>query len=126
MLSTSTMTTVLPVKDLDRARSFYQDSLGLKPAGSNGEDSLLFSSDGSTTVELLVRPDADTSDHTSISFEVADLESEMSELASRGIQFADYDLPGLKTVNHIAATDRQRCAWFPDSEGNILCLHQNV
>ena len=126
MLSTKTMTTVLPVKDMDRARAFYQDSLGLQPAGPLGEDSFLFSSDGSTAVELIVRPDADTSDHTSISFEVADLETEMSELAGRGVDFADYDLPGLKTVNHIAVTGHQRCAWFPDSEGNILCLHQNI
>ena len=126
MLSTTTMTTVLPVKDMDRARAFYQDSLGLKPAGSNGDDSMMFSSGGSNAVELIVRPDADTSDHTSVSFEVADLESEMSDLAGKGIHFADYDLPGLKTENHIAVSEHQRCAWFPDSEGNILCLHQNI
>ena len=60
MLSTTTMTTVLPVKDMDRARAFYRDSLGLKPAGSNGDDSMMFSSGGSNAVELIVRPDANT------------------------------------------------------------------
>ncbi|MFB0834047.1 VOC family protein [Arthrobacter halodurans] len=126
MLSTAKMTAVLPVKDIDRARDFYQKTLGLTPTATMEDGSELFSSDGATAIELMVKPGADTSDHTSVSFEVEDLPVEMKRLEGNGVVFADYDLPGLKTVDHIATTTHEKCAWFADSEGNILCLHQNI
>jgi catechol 2,3-dioxygenase-like lactoylglutathione lyase family enzyme len=126
MLSTTRMTTVLPVKDLDRAKKFYHDALGLTALDGGDASTALYASDGGNSIELLVRPDVDTSDHTSLSFEVQDLGTEMHGLEERGIHFNDYDLPGLKTENHIATSEHQKCAWFPDSEGNILCLHQNI
>ncbi|QTG80859.1 VOC family protein [Arthrobacter crystallopoietes] len=126
MLSTTKMTAVLPVKDLDRARDFYEKSLGLEPQGLMDDDTFIFSADGATALELLRRPDATPSQNTAVSFEVADLEAEMKDLEGRGIKFEDYDLPGLKTINHIATSDNLRCAWFADPEGNVLCLHQPV
>ncbi|EMY33592.1 glyoxalase/Bleomycin resistance protein/Dioxygenase superfamily [Arthrobacter crystallopoietes BAB-32] len=126
MLSTTKMTTVLPVKDMDRARDFYEKSLGLKPKGLVDEDTFIFTSDGQAALQLLRRPNLSASEHTAVSFEVGDLEKEMNDLEGRGVKFEDYDLPGLKTENHIAVTDRDRSAWFTDTEGNILCLHQNL
>ena len=43
-----------------------------------------------------------------------------------GVKFEDYDLPDLKTVDHIFATSGEKCAWLTDTEGNILCLHQDT
>jgi predicted enzyme related to lactoylglutathione lyase len=126
MLSTTKMTTVLPVKDMDRARNFYERTLGLQPTGALEQDTFLFSSGGGSALELMVKPNSDTSDHTSVSFEVEDLASEMKTLEEHGITFEDYDLPGLKTVDHVASSAHQKCAWFTDTEGNILCLHQNL
>ncbi|NKX53563.1 VOC family protein [Arthrobacter mobilis] len=126
MLSTTKMTTVLPVKDMDRARDFYGNRLGLQPVAAPEEGTAMFSSGGGSAIELMVKPNADTSDHTSVSFEVDDLASEMKTLEERGIRFEDYDLPGLKTVDHVATSEHQKCAWFTDTEGNILCLHQNL
>jgi catechol 2,3-dioxygenase-like lactoylglutathione lyase family enzyme len=126
MLTTTKMTTVLPVKDMDRERDFYEKSLGLEPQGLLDDDTFIFSSDGSSALELLRRPDATPSQSTAFSFEVSDLDAEMTDLSGKGVKFEDYDLPGLKTINHVATSDTQRCAWFADPEGNILCLHQNI
>lgn len=126
MLSTTRLTAILPVKDLERAKGFYRDTLGLEPTTKLDDGSQLFSSDGTTAIELMVKPDVDTSDHTSLSFEVDDLAEEIQRLEAAGVAFEDYDLPGLKTENHVATTDHHKAAWFTDTEGNILCLHQTV
>ena len=47
-------------------------------------------------------------------------------LRKRGVKFEDYDLPDLNTVNHVFSTEDEKCAWLTDTEGNILCLHQNT
>ena len=48
----------------------------------------------------------------------------MNDLRQRGVVFEEYDFPGLKTENGIAALDGERAAWFVDSEGNILAVSQ--
>jgi hypothetical protein len=50
---------------------------------------------------------------------------EILELEGRGVRFFDYDLPDLKTTNHVAVMGTEKAAWFADTEGNILCLHEN-
>jgi hypothetical protein len=50
----------------------------------------------------------------------------VSSLAARGVVFDDYDLPGLKTVDHVCVLGSEKAAWFRDPEGNILCLHEDV
>ena len=47
-------------------------------------------------------------------------------LETRGVVFADYDLPGLKTVDHVCVLGSEKAAWFNDPEGNILCLHEDI
>jgi predicted enzyme related to lactoylglutathione lyase len=126
MLSTTKITAVLPVKDMERARGFYEKSLGLPSRGMQEDGSCILGNGDGPAIELMVKPDADTSDRTSVSFEVADLAAEMRTLEEHGIRFEDYDLPGLKTVDHVATSGHQKCAWFTDTEGNILCLHQNL
>ena len=80
--------------------------------------------DGHTGLQLLLRPDAPASGLTQVSFEVPDVEAAVRELEGRGVRFEDYDLPGLRTVDHVLTADGMRAAWFTDSEGNVLCLHQ--
>jgi hypothetical protein len=52
--------------------------------------------------------------------------SAITELQRKDVRFADYDLPGLKTVNHIATMGAEKAAWFEDTEGNFLCVHQDL
>jgi predicted enzyme related to lactoylglutathione lyase len=124
VLSSSKVTTILPVKDMDRARNFYEKSLGLTPAGPLEDGTCLFSDDGHHGIQLMLKPEGNPSGNTELSFEVEDITAELKVLESNGVSFEDYDLPGLKTVNHVAESDGQKAAWFTDTEGNILCLHQ--
>lgn len=124
MLANSPITTILPVGEVDRARMFYEDKLGLVPDGAHADGSFVMHSNGGGMVSLLPRPDRQKSDHTALSFEVGDIDAEIRDLEMRGVRFEDYDMPGLKTVNHVFDSGDERCAWFTDTEGNILCIHQ--
>jgi catechol 2,3-dioxygenase-like lactoylglutathione lyase family enzyme len=123
-LTHRTVSVMLPVTDVDRARSFYTDTLELKYEGTNEEGSALYALDGGTTLVLLPRPGATPSESTAMSFEVDDIGSEITALENRGVVFEDYDLPELTTVDHVATMGGEKAAWFKDPTGNVLCLHQ--
>jgi catechol 2,3-dioxygenase-like lactoylglutathione lyase family enzyme len=125
--------TRLPAQDLERARRFYEEKLGLQPVEERpgglrylcrGGDFALFESAG-----------ASSGGHTQMGWEVDDLESTVRELRARGVVFEEYDLPGLRTVHGIAEIQGnypskggvgERAAWFRDSEGNMLGIGQAV
>lgn len=117
---------MLPVTDVDRARTFYVESLGLDYTGTNDEGSAMFALDGGATLVLLPRPDSRPSESTAMSFEVDDVSAEVSALEDRGVTFEDYDLPDLRTVDHVCEFGDERAAWFKDPDGNVLCLHQTL
>lgn len=123
-LATSTVAMMLPVTDTDRAKQFYSESLGLDYTGTNEEGSAMYALGGGSTLMLLPRPDGVRSESTAMSFEVDDVATEVRELEGRGVTFADYDMPGLKTVDHIAELGGEKAAWFNDPDGNVLCVHQ--
>jgi len=123
-LTHSTIAMMMPVTDVDRARTFYSESLGLDYTGTNDEGSALYALDGGSTLVLLPRPDSRPSESTAMSFEVDDLAAEINDLEQRGVVFEDYDLPDLKTVDHVAVMGGEKAAWFKDPDGNVLCLHQ--
>ena len=123
-LTHRTVSMMLPVTDVDRARSFYTDTLELAYSGTNEEGSALYALDGGATLVLLPRPDGTPSESTAMSFEVDDIGSEISALEGRGVVFEDYDLPELTTVHHVAEIGSEKAAWFKDPTGNVLCLHQ--
>ena len=123
MLTESTITTMLPVTDSERAGHFYADSLGLKQTGK-GEDGTLYFAAGAGSIGLRPMPDGAQSENTALSFEVGDLPTEVKTLEDRGVRFQDFEMEGLKTVDHIAQLGNERAAWFNDSEGNVLCLHE--
>jgi catechol 2,3-dioxygenase-like lactoylglutathione lyase family enzyme len=125
MLGTSPVTTILPVVDGARARTFYEDVLGLKYAGQSGDGKHQFSI-GSGTLALLPKPEGTKAEHTALSFEVSDAAEAVRELTLRGVAFDDYDLPGLKTVDKVCVLGSEKAAWFRDPEGNILCVHQVI
>jgi predicted enzyme related to lactoylglutathione lyase len=123
MLTESTITTMLPVTDSERAGHFYADSLGLKQTGQ-GEDGTLYFAAAGGAIGLRPMPAGAQSENTALSFEVGDLPAEVKTLEDRGVRFQDFEMEGLKTVDHIAQMGKERAAWFNDSEGNVLCLHE--
>jgi catechol 2,3-dioxygenase-like lactoylglutathione lyase family enzyme len=125
MLSDSSVTTMLPVKDIERARAFYEGRLGLKPGGFKPDGKFVYVVGGST-LALFPKPEGTKADHTAISFQVADIDASIKELKRAGVVFEDYDFPGLKTVNHVCVLGAEKAAWFKDTEGNYLCLHEDI
>jgi catechol 2,3-dioxygenase-like lactoylglutathione lyase family enzyme len=115
---------MVPVTDVERARAFYTEALGLDYSGTNDEGSALFALDGGSTLVLLPRPDARPSESTAMSFEVDDIYAEISDLEGRGVVFEDYDTPDFTTVEHVCVLGSEKAAWFKDPDGNVLCLHQ--
>ena len=124
-LSESEVTCMLPVKDLARAREFYERRLGLSPQGLQPDGKFVYRVHG-TRLALFPRPDGTKAEHTALSFRVGHIESAVVALEARGVVFADYDLPGLKTVDHVCVLGSEKAAWFQDPEGNILCLHEDL
>ena len=125
MLSDSSVTTMLPVKDMDRARAFYEGSLGLQPGGFKPDGKFVYRVGGST-LALFPKPEGTKADHTAISFRVHDIAASIESLKRKGVAFEDYDFPGLKTVNHVCVLGAEKAAWFKDPEGNYLCLHEDL
>lgn len=125
MLTSAPVTTMLPVKDLDRARDFYVNRLGLEAEGLAADGKFLLRA-GGTRLALFPKPGGTKADHTAVSFEVSDIAAAIRQLEARGVVFADYDLPGLKTVQHVCVLGSEKAAWFQDPEGNILCLHEDL
>ncbi len=125
MLDGNLVTAMLPVKDMARARRFYEEQLGLKPLGLKPDGKFVYRC-GGTELALFPRPGGTKAEHTALSFKVADIGREVRDLEARGVVFADYDLPGLKTVEHVCVLGSEKAAWFQDPEGNILCLHEDL
>jgi catechol 2,3-dioxygenase-like lactoylglutathione lyase family enzyme len=125
-LASVAVTMMLPVARPDVARSFYSDVLGLPFRGTDADGKLLFDVGSGATLALIEKPAGAQAEHTAISFEVADLGASIKDLESRGAVFADYDLPGLKTVEHVCVLGAEKAAWFADPDGNILCLHEVI
>ena len=118
---TSVMPTIA-VDDLDRAISFYSDTLGLSVRRLEGEaDSALVEVGGSDRL-LLYKSGYRRGETTYASFFVDDLEGAVRDLRDKGVKFEEYDFPGLKTENGIATTGDLKTGWFKDSEGNTLAI----
>jgi catechol 2,3-dioxygenase-like lactoylglutathione lyase family enzyme len=125
MLSQRHVHPSIPASDMDRARAWYEEKLGLTPSRTY-PGAITYDCGGSSWFILYPTPSAGTAPHTLMGFVTDDIEAEVAELQGRGVAFEAYDYPNLKTdENGIASTPGPtRAAWFKDSEGNILGLVQ--
>jgi len=116
---------VLPARDLARARAFYRDVLGMEPEEER-EFGLVYRAPSGAVILLYETDNAGTAQNTAMGWFTDDLDADMTSLRARGVTFADYDLPGLSTENGVVTSSEDRAAWFTDSEGNILCVSQDL
>jgi catechol 2,3-dioxygenase-like lactoylglutathione lyase family enzyme len=118
MLSKREVRATLPVKDLNRARKFYAEKLGLTPS-SELPGGLMYQVKGSSFT-LFPSSGASNGSFTQVGWQTDNIEAEVAELKSKGVVFEEYDLPNFKTVGGIVSNpDKSRAAWFKDSEGNL-------
>ena len=126
MLKDSNIMAVLPAKDINRAKEYYRDKLGIEPSESMEEGAVMYSCGQGTRFLVYQTDNAGTAKNTQMGWETDNLEREMEELRSRGVVFEDYDFPGLKTENGIATASWGKAAWFLDSEDNIINISQRA
>lgn len=112
---------MLAAADLERARGWYEERLGLTPWRVYPGELLLYLS-GKTRFSVYTTPSAGTAKNTVGMWWVEDIAAEVAELRRRGVVFEDYDFGDARTVDGILADSDGETAWFKDSEGNILGL----
>jgi catechol 2,3-dioxygenase-like lactoylglutathione lyase family enzyme len=122
MIGARMVVPTIPVGDLETARAFYRDVLGLTLLWENPASIRFGCGDGSE-LSVFKRPSTVT-EHTLAHFEVTDIEAAVRELEARGVTFIDYAEGPLTTTNHIARIGPARGAWFRDPDGNHLGLRE--
>jgi predicted enzyme related to lactoylglutathione lyase len=127
MLNDSRVEANIPASDLERARDFYADKLGLVPVGEIPGIQLAYRTAGDTNFYIYLTDYAGQAGHTLAQMHVDDIESTVHDLQAKGVTFETYDLPGVTWDGGIASMGEMgRAAWFKDSEGNILCVDQSA
>jgi catechol 2,3-dioxygenase-like lactoylglutathione lyase family enzyme len=131
MLEDGKVVARIPAQDLQRARLFYAEKLGLEPSEERPGGLLYRCGEGEFA--LFESTGAASGNHTQMAWEVEDIEATVEQLRARGVVFEEYDFPGLKTVNGIAEVEGnypskggvgEKAAWFMDSEGNLFGIGQ--
>jgi catechol-2,3-dioxygenase len=108
----------LPAKDLDRAKNFYAERIGL--VATSEDKTGVHYVVGGTRFRLFRSGGSASGSHTQLALMVGDIDAQVQTLRGRGLSFEEYDYPNLKTVDGIADLGYARAAWFKDSEGNLL------
>jgi catechol 2,3-dioxygenase-like lactoylglutathione lyase family enzyme len=121
MLGKADATPMIAVKDLDRARKFYEDTLGLTAKEEMSGEVLTVKS-GQTPITVYRSEFAGTNKATALTFDVDDIDKEVRELKEKGIFFEKYDVEGLTPKGDIYEGEGMKTAWFKDPDGNILSL----
>ena len=122
MLGKVDATPMIAVTDLNRARKFYEDTLGLRTEDEWGGEGATLKS-GDTFINVYKSEFAGTNKATALTFQVDDIDREVSELKDKGIFFEKYDLPGLEPRGDLYVGEGGfKTAWFKDPDGNILSL----
>jgi catechol 2,3-dioxygenase-like lactoylglutathione lyase family enzyme len=120
MLSDKDAAANIAVKNLERARKFYEDTLGLTQIGSEDQEVIIFKS-GNTLINVYQSQYAGTNKATAVTWVVGqDVEDFVHQLKAKGITFEHYDMPGVTRNGDVHVADDMKVAWFKDPDGNIL------
>ena len=111
----------LAVKDLGKAARFYEETLGLSRASSEGDEAIAFER-GDTTINVYRSSFAGTNKATALTWAVDDVDEVVRMLKNKGIKFEHYDLPETKREGDVHVSGDIRVAWFKDPDGNILSV----
>jgi predicted enzyme related to lactoylglutathione lyase len=123
MLDKATVTANIPAADLERARAFYADTLGLTPAHEMEGVMLMYRTEGDSWFNVYQTEYAGLAKHTIAQWHVDDVDAAVRDLQDKGVTFEHYDMPGVEWNGDVASMgDVGKAAWFKDSEDNILCI----
>ena len=119
MLSEANAVATIAVKNLEMARKFYHDTLGLKEADGADNEVIVFRS-GDSRINVYRSQFAGTNKATALTWPVEDVEAEVRALKAKGVKFEHYEMPGVKLEGDIHVAGPMKVAWFKDPDGNIL------
>jgi predicted enzyme related to lactoylglutathione lyase len=125
-MKTSGITAALPAQDLNRAKSFYIEKVGLQALESRSleaRDGQLGLTVGDGTNRLFVYPAQARSsgEFTQAVIQVSDVRAAVEQMRGRGVEFEEYDTSETRTERGIARMPGGgEGAWFKDSEGNLI------
>jgi len=119
MLGKTNAIATIAVKNLDTARRFYHETLGLEEARSEDKEVIVFNS-GNSLINVYRSQFAGTNKATALTWAVKDVEAEVHSLKAKGVRFEHYDMPGLTREGDIHLAGPMKVAWFKDPDGNIL------
>ena len=121
MLADNDAITMIAVKDLERARKFYEGILGLRPAAPPDSQVQVYQS-GNTRIAVYVSQFAGTNQATTVTWDVDDVEGTVRDLKAQGVGFQHYDMPNTTRQGDIHVSGPIKNAWFKDPDGNILSV----
>ena len=124
MLGQYRVDATIPAADMQRARKFYEETLGLGPGEEYDPSNVVYRCGDGTQLFLFETLGHPGGDHTQAGWTVDDIEAVVQDLRSRGVTLLEYSEGPLKTTNGIAEMGGARGCWFKDSEGNTLSLIQ--
>jgi catechol 2,3-dioxygenase-like lactoylglutathione lyase family enzyme len=110
----------IAVKNLETAKKFYEETLGLTQIGAEGQEVIVFRS-GNSKIYVYKSQYAGTNQATALTWVVGkDIESVVQELKAKGVTFEHYNMPDVTRENDIHVAGNMKVAWFKDPDGNIL------
>jgi catechol 2,3-dioxygenase-like lactoylglutathione lyase family enzyme len=110
----------IAVKNLEIAKKFYEETLGLTQIGAEGQEVIVFRS-GSSTIYVYKSQYAGTNQATALTWVVGkDIEGVVRKLKDKGVTFEHYDMPDVTLEGDIHVAGNMKVAWFKDPDGNIL------
>ena len=110
----------IAVKNLEIAKKFYEDTLGLSQVGAEGKELIVFKS-GNTIIYVYQSQNAGTNQATAVTWIVGEeMEDVVQELKNKGVNFEHYDMPDMVREGEIHVFGDMKVAWFKDPDGNIL------
>ena len=125
MLTNSPLYPVLPAADLERAKAWYADNLGLESSmDDEARGSAIYDHAGSKFL-IYASEFAGSNEATAAGFLLDNFDEVVAHLRSRGVEFIDLDFgEGMQTVDGVISSPdgSEKGAWIKDSEGNILAL----
>jgi extradiol dioxygenase family protein len=122
MLADKDAAATIAVKDIQVARKFYAETLGLEQVGSEGDEAIIFSA-GRAQLFVYRSKFAGTNQATTVTWSVGQNIFQIVDwLKQRGVKFEHYDMPGMKLEGDVHVAERMKAAWFKDPDGNILNL----
>ena len=122
MLKDTDANATIAVRDIERARKFYQDVVGLTPLPASEPGAVPFKS-GASSILVYESDFAGTNRATAATWMVDDeLDATVKTLKSKGVTFEHYDMPGVTRQGDVHLTGKSKAAWFKDPDGNIIAL----